>query len=135
MDVFDKGERAPVPLMIGFNSGEIRSLKSRPPAPATAADYGRIIRERYLDLSGEFRGCPAPTCRRACGRRRETLSAVDAAWFAQTEQGVASFLYLFDHGYPADDAGLHAFHAAEAVHVRHLRSHVAALAEDSSDTG
>ena len=36
----------------------------------------------------------------------------------QTAAGVPSFLYLFDHGYPAADArGLHAFHASELPYV------------------
>ena len=35
-----------------------------------------------------------------------------------TARGQASFLYLFDHGYPAaDGAGLHAFHASELPFV------------------
>ena len=40
VDVFDRGEQAPVPLLAGFNSGEIRSLTVlAPPAPASAAAY------------------------------------------------------------------------------------------------
>ena len=36
----------------------------------------------------------------------------------QTALGQPSFLYFFDHGYPAeDDAGLHAFHASELPFV------------------
>jgi para-nitrobenzyl esterase len=36
----------------------------------------------------------------------------------QTDIGQPSYLYVFDHGYPAaDDAGLHAFHAAEIPYV------------------
>ena len=37
VDVFDRGEQAPVPLLAGFNSGEIRSLRFlAPPPPASA---------------------------------------------------------------------------------------------------
>lgn len=55
MDAFDRGEQAPVPLLTGFNSGEIRSLMVIAPKPAAnAAEYERIIRERYRDLSDEF---------------------------------------------------------------------------------
>jgi para-nitrobenzyl esterase len=40
VDVFDRGEQAPVPLLAGFNSGEIRSLRIlAPPPPATASEY------------------------------------------------------------------------------------------------
>ena len=36
----------------------------------------------------------------------------------QTAAGVPSFLYLFDHGYPAaNEKGLHAFHASEIPYV------------------
>jgi len=36
----------------------------------------------------------------------------------QTAAGAASYLYLFDHGYPAADSrGLHAFHASELPYV------------------
>src|SRR5580698_2543163 len=33
VDVFDRGEQAPVPLLAGFNSGEIRSLRILAPQP------------------------------------------------------------------------------------------------------
>ena len=37
---------------------------------------------------------------------------------SQTARGLPSYLYLFDHGYPAeDDAGLHGFHASELPFV------------------
>ncbi|MFN6933822.1 MAG: carboxylesterase family protein, partial [Tsuneonella sp.] len=37
---------------------------------------------------------------------------------AQARSGVPSYLYYFDHGYPAaDQAGLHAFHAAEIPYM------------------
>jgi para-nitrobenzyl esterase len=36
----------------------------------------------------------------------------------QTAAGAPSYLYLFDHGYPAaDEAGLHAFHASELPYM------------------
>ncbi len=48
VDVFDRGEQARVPLLAGFNSGEIRSLRSlAPQPPADGAVYERTIRERY----------------------------------------------------------------------------------------
>jgi para-nitrobenzyl esterase len=40
VDVFDLGEQARVPILAGFNSGEIRSLRFlAPPPPADAATY------------------------------------------------------------------------------------------------
>ena len=53
----------------------------------------------------------------------------------QAALGAPSYLYLFDHGYPAaDDAGLHAFHASELPFVfGTIGSHAAVLAEDPGD--
>jgi para-nitrobenzyl esterase len=123
VDVFDKGEQAPVQILTGFNSGEIRSLTGLAPRPAAnAADYESAIRDRYLDLAGEFlRLYPS------AGMQESILaSSRDAlyGWTAerlvrkQTALGKPSFLYFFDHGYPAaDSAGLHAFHASELPFV------------------
>lgn len=45
VDIFDSGEQAAVPIIAGFNSGEIRSLRRLlPPAPAKAGDYEAAIR-------------------------------------------------------------------------------------------
>jgi para-nitrobenzyl esterase len=123
VEVFDRGEQARVPLLAGFNSGEIRSLRFlAPPAPAGAAEYERIIRERYGDLADEFlrlypssnlnESVIATTRDALYGWTSERLVAKQAAL------GLPSFLYLFDHGYPsADTAGLHAFHASELPFV------------------
>jgi para-nitrobenzyl esterase len=119
IDVFDRGEQAAVPVLAGFNRGEIRSLKFlTPPPPATAADYERIIRERYLDLSDEFlRLYPATDLQESMwATTRDALYGWTAERLVrnQTALGVPAYLYLFDHGYPAaDSAGLHAFHASE----------------------
>ena len=99
VDVFDRGEQARVPLLAGFNSGEIRSLRVlAPPVPADAATYETEIRERYADLADAFlKLYPASDCRRASGRPRATALY---GWTAerlvtkQTAAGVPSFLYL-----------------------------------------
>ena len=123
LDVFARGEQAPVPVLAGFNSGEIRSLRVlAPAAPAGAADYERIIRERYGDLADEFlRLYPATSM------DDSILRATGEAFYGWTAErlvrsqaaiGEPSFLYMFDHGYPtADAAGLHAFHAAELPYL------------------
>jgi para-nitrobenzyl esterase len=123
VEVFDRGEQARVPLLAGFNSGEIRSLVFlAPPSPASTSEYVRLIYERYGDLAEEFlRLYPA-------GSMRESILATtrDAlyGWTAerlvakQAALGLPSFLYLFDHGYPsADAAGLKGFHASELPFV------------------
>ncbi|MDY6947938.1 MAG: carboxylesterase family protein [Pseudomonadota bacterium] len=123
VEVFDRGEQAPVPIIAGFNSGEIRSLRFlAPPVPRDAATYEAAIRSRYADLADAFLKLYPST------NLEETLLAIsrDAmyGWTAerlvakQTAQGQSGFLYLFDHGYPAAEAaGLHAFHAAELPYV------------------
>ncbi len=123
VSVFDRGEQARVPVIAGFYSGEIRSLRFlAPPPPADAAAYEAAIRERYGDLADEFlRLYPA-------GILAETmlLPPRDAlyGWTAerlvakQTAAGAPGFLYFFDHSYPAADAlNLHGFHAAEIPYV------------------
>jgi para-nitrobenzyl esterase len=123
VSAFDEGRQAPVPLLAGFNQGEIRSLTVlAPKAPATAADYEAGIRERYGDLADEFlRLYPAADYKESIlATTRDALYGWTAERLArkQTALGQPAFLYLFDHGYPAaDDAGLHAFHAAELPFV------------------
>ena len=123
VEVFDRGEQAPVPILAGFNSGEIRSLTFlAPPAPATAAEYERIIRDRYGDLADEFlRLYPSNSLRESIlATTRDALYGWTAERLVgkQAGLGLPSYLYLFDHGYPsADAAGLHAFHASELPFV------------------
>jgi len=123
VDVFDKGEQAPVPLLAGFNSGEIRSLTVLAPrVPANAADYEAKIRDRYLDLAGEFlRLYPSANMQESIfAATRDALYGWTAERLVrkQAALGQPSFLYFFDHGYPAEDAaGLHAFHASELPFV------------------
>jgi len=123
VDVFDRGEQAPVPLLAGFNSGEIRSLKILAPhPPATATEYEATIRDRYLDLADKFlKLYPSTNMQESIwAATRDTLYGWTAERLVrkQAALGQPSFLYLFDHGYPAaDDAGLHAFHASELPYV------------------
>jgi para-nitrobenzyl esterase len=123
VDVFDKGEQAPVPILAGFNSGEIRSLRVLAPhPPATAAEYETTIRNQYLDLADEFLRLYPST------KMEESILATTRdglyGWTAQrlvrkqAALGQPSFLYFFDHGYPAaDSSGLHGFHASELPYV------------------
>ena len=123
VDVFDRGEQAPVPILTGFNSGEIRSLTVlAPPPPASAEEYESTIRDRYLDLADEFlRLYPSTNMQESIyATTRDALYGWTSERLVrkQTELGVPSFLYLFDHGYPAaDEAGLHAHHASELPYV------------------
>ncbi|HWE99141.1 MAG TPA: carboxylesterase family protein [Caulobacteraceae bacterium] len=123
VESFDRREEAPVPVIVGFNAGELAAMRALAPhAPATAAAYEAAIRKRYGELAGEFlRLYPA------ADREASVLAATRDAlygWTAErvaideTAAGASAFLYLFDHGYPAaDEAGVHAFHAAELPYV------------------
>lgn len=119
LDTFERGEQAPVPILAGFNSGEIRSLRMlAPPVPATAADYERVIRDRYGDQADEFlRLYPSSNMGESIlAATRDGLYGWTSEKLArsQTALGKPSFLYLFDHGYPTmEAAGLHSFHASE----------------------
>lgn len=122
VDVFDRGEQAAVPLMAGYNTGEIRSLRFLlPEPPADAAAYEAAIRSGYGDLADAFLELyPSSDI------GESMLSATRDAMYGWTAQrmvrkqaaGAPGFLYVFDHGYPAaDEAGLHAFHASELPYV------------------
>jgi len=123
VEAFDKGDQAPVPVLAGFNSGEIRSLRMLAPAPpATPAAYEQTIREHYGDLAGAFLTLyPAANLEESIvATTRDALYGWTAQRMAvkQTALGQSAYLYLFDHGYPAADAArLHGFHASEVPFV------------------
>lgn len=123
VDVFDRGEQANVPVLAGFNEGEIRALRFLlPPPPANAATYVNEIRARYGDLADAFLArYPAETISESMlATTRDALYGWTSERLVakQTALGAPSFLYYFDHGYPAaDDAGFHAFHSAEIPFV------------------
>ena len=123
VDVFDRGEQAPVPILAGFNEGEIRSLRFLlPQPPADAAAYVDGIRARYGELADAFLALyPADNIgESSLATTRDAMYGWTAERLVvkQTAIGAPSFLYYFDHSYPAaDEAGLHAFHAAEIPFV------------------
>jgi para-nitrobenzyl esterase len=123
VDVFDRGEQAPVPLLAGFNSGEIRSLRFLgPPSPALASSYEKTIRERYGDLADAYlRLYPSDNMEASIlAATRDGIYGWTAERLVRKQAaiGQASFLYIFDHGYPAaDEPGLHAFHGSELPYV------------------
>ena len=123
VDVFDRGEQAPVPLLAGFNSGEITSLRGlAPPIPALASTYEKTIRAQYGDLAEAYlRLYPSNHLDSSIlSATRDALYGWTAERLArkQTALGQPAYFYVFDHGFPAaDDAGLHGFHAAELPFV------------------
>ena len=123
VEIFDKGEQAPVPLLAGFNSGEIRSLRIlAPPPPANAAAYESTIRDRYRDLADEFlRLYPSSNMQESIwATTRDALYGWTAERLVrkQTALGQPATSIFFDHGYPAaDDAGYHASMRSELPFV------------------
>jgi len=123
VETFDRGEQAAVPVLAGYNEGEIRSLRFLlPPAPASAALYDAEIRARYGDLAEAFLArYPAETMAESMlETTRDALYGWTAERLAvkQTALGARAFLYYFDHGYPsADEGGFRAFHASEIPFV------------------
>jgi para-nitrobenzyl esterase len=121
--VFDRGEQAKVPLLVGFNSGEIRSLRFlAPPPPADATAYAALIHDRYADLADAFLKLypPSDLAESVLMAPRDAIYGWTAERLVKKQWalGVPAFLYFFDHGYPAADAlGLHAFHASEIPYV------------------
>jgi len=123
VDVFDKGQQAPVPIIAGFNSGEIRSLTIlAPPVPASAAAYEAAIYSQYRDLAGPFLHLyPSSNMQESIfATTRDALYGWTAERLVRKQLAVnqPAYLYFFDHGYPAaDDAHLHGFHGSELPFV------------------
>lgn len=123
VETFDRNEQAPVPILAGFNAGEIRSLRFLlPKAPDNAEAYETAIRANY----GEF--ADAYLARYPAKNIDESmLAATRDAMYGWTSErlvsnqaalGKPAYLYLFDHGYPAtQEWKLHAFHAAELPYI------------------
>jgi len=127
VEVFDRGEQAPVPILTGFNSGEIRSLRFlAPPVPASLQIYETTIRNQYGDLAEAFLKL-YPGSRQPRKLEESIIAAPRDSLYGWTAErlvikqaalGQPGFLYFFDHGYPAAQrAKLHAFHASELPYV------------------
>jgi para-nitrobenzyl esterase len=123
IDTFDRGEQARVPVLAGFNSGELRSQRvflPKPPASATA--YEQAIAARYGDLAPEFlRLYPASDIGESM---LATLRDAVYGWATerivrkQSAAGLPAYLYFFDHCYPAAKVrDLCNFHASELPFV------------------
>lgn len=121
--IFDQDEEARVPVMAGFNSDEIQTLRAMlPPTPASSAVYLHKIRAGYGDLAPAFlKLYPADDMNASM-----LATLRDAVFGWATERivrgeaalGEPSYLYVFDHHYRAAQArGLDAFHASELPFV------------------
>jgi para-nitrobenzyl esterase len=120
IECFDRGEQAPVPLIAGFNEGEVRSLRPifLPPLPGSAVDYESRVRSIYGELASSYLArYPATDIEgSALAAARDAFYGWSAERLArgQTALGVPAYLYFFAHRYPAQEAlGLAAFHGSE----------------------
>ncbi len=125
VSIFDRRQEAPTPVLMGFNRNELYpGLMAFLPhhLPDSSAVYDAEIRKRYGDLAPEFlRLYPSSDI------RGSTMAAVRDAVFGwsamrivrdQALAGVPSYLYFFDHSYPAAQArGFRAFHGSELPYV------------------
>lgn len=120
VDSFDRGEQARVPIIVGFNGGEIRSLRAifLPPLPKSASEYESTVRHIYGDLADRYlRLYPSANIEEsALAAARDAFYGWSAERLArkQTQLGMPAYLYFFEHQYPAEVAlHLEAFHASE----------------------
>ena len=123
VEVFDRGEEAHVPLLAGFNSGEVQSQPlSLVPEPPSPQAYEKVIKAKYGDLAPAFlKQYPSSDVHAST---LATLRDAIYGWSAErlvrkeVEAGVPAYLYVFDHDYAAARAmGLRAFHASEVPFV------------------
>lgn len=123
VDVFDRHLQSKVPVLAGFNSGEMRAgLVPLPPMPGSAEEYEQKIRSAYGRDADEFlRLYPAHDMRESM---LATLRDAVFGWATervvrdQTAVGAPSYLYMFDHCYPSAKArDICAFHASELPFV------------------
>ncbi|WP_332659170.1 carboxylesterase/lipase family protein [Brevundimonas sp.] len=123
IDRIDQGLQAPVPVLAGYNEGEIRSLRILlPPPPAGAEAYEAEIRARYGERADAFLDLYPATDIDASmlAATRDALYGWSAERLAAGQQAIGrgGWLYYFDHGYPAAETlGLRAFHASEIPYV------------------
>ena len=122
-ELFELGQQAQVPVLAGFNEGELRSLPFLlPETPVSASHYRHAIQESHGDFA------PAILAHYPESAIEESQLALlrDAfyGWSAaqvvrrQSAAGLEAYLYYFDHGYePAQSLGLHAFHGSELPYV------------------
>jgi para-nitrobenzyl esterase len=125
VDIFDRKQEALIPVLMGFNRNEIypgligflpRNL------PDSSSVYEAEVRKRYGDLAPEFlRLHPVSNIKESMmAAIRDAVFGWSAERIVRDEAraGMASYLYFFDHGYPAAESrGFHAFHGSELPFV------------------
>lgn len=122
-EAFARGEQAKVPVLAGFNEGEIRSLPFlMPKAPSTRAAYEADVRRRFGARAAEFLAVypGADPSSDVMASIRDGLYGFAAQYLVQQQAaaGQPAYLYYFRHSTPAQRArNLAAFHASELPYV------------------
>ncbi len=122
-EVFARGEQAKVPVLAGFNEGEVRSLPFLMPKvpdnqPAYQADVHRCFGARASDFLAVYPGVDPKADARAA--IRDAVYGWSAQYLVrqQAAAGQPAYLYFFRHSTPAERArDLAAFHASELPYV------------------
>jgi len=122
-ETFARGEQAKVPVLAGFNEGEIRSLPFlMPSAPDSQSAYEADVRSRFGAKAADFLAVYPGIDPKA----DVTASIRDGlyGWAAQhlvrrqAAAGRPAYLYFFRHSTPAERSrDLAAFHASELPYV------------------
>lgn len=122
-DTFARGEQAKVPVLAGFNEGEIRSLLFlMPRAPDSQAAYVADVRRRFGAAADAYLAVYPGADPRAdvMASVRDGLYGWAAQYLVrqQAAAGQPAYLYFFRHSTPAQRArDLAAFHASELPYI------------------
>jgi len=119
VDSFDRGEQPSLPLIAGFNAGEVRSLRFfLPSLPADAAEYQRLVCGIYGDLASRYLelypGTDIEESALAAARDGFYGWTAERLVRSQSRRGLPAYLYYFAHEYPAQiERRLQSFHGSE----------------------
>src|SRR3546814_818987 len=122
-ETFARGEQAKVPVLAGFNAGEIRSLPFlMPKAPESQAAYVADVRRRFgAHADAYLKVYPGADPKAdVMASIRDGLYGWAAQYVVrqQAATGQKAYLYYFRHSTPAQRArDLAAFHASELPYV------------------
>ena len=122
--IYNHGNEAHVPVLAGFNSGEIDAMRGliQRQAPANLRAYRAEIRRGYGDLAPAFLklypGKDIMSSMLATLRDAVFGWAAEKIVLSEVRAGEPAYLYFFDHVYAsARKRGLGAFHASELPFV------------------
>jgi para-nitrobenzyl esterase len=123
VETFARGEQAKVPVLAGFNEGEIRSLLFlMPKVPDSHSAYVADVQRRFGAKASDFLAVYPGDDPKAdvMASIRDGLYGFAAQYLVrqQAAAGEPAFLYFFRHSTPAErDRDLAAFHASELPYV------------------